>query len=145
MSTYKIGYNWVVDEMKGFRLYLSQIKDRMLISNEEVKIIEEYLEYPKEDILVLIPGYNISWFGKMKLIENFKSNDEQDPLKCISIKEDKPLWKMYKMDFRCGSVYMISWQVFVDFLNEENLDFPKYMNVSIRKKKDLTLHELLYR
>lgn len=144
MSTYKIGYNWVVDEMKGFRLYLSQIEKRLFISKEEVKIIEEYLEYPKEDILVLIPGYNISWFGKMKLAEKFESNNE-DTTKQVSVNKDKPLWKMYQMDFRCGRVYMISWQVFVDFLNEEHLDFPKYMNVSQRSKKDKTLNELLYR
>lgn len=144
MSTYKVGYNWVVDEMKGFRLYLSQIEKRLFVSEEEVKMIEEYLEYPKEDILVLIPGYNISWFGKMKLVEKFESNNE-DTTKQVSVNKDKPLWKMYQMDFRCGRVYMISWQVFVDFLNEEHLDFPKYMNVPQRSKKDKTLNELLYR
>lgn len=144
--SYKEGISWCVDEMKAFRLTLKQLRERLLVTEDEVSKIEEYLEYGAEDVLVLIPGYNISWFGKMKLVEGFVVENEEDQSKQRSIDKDKPLWKMFQMTFHCGRIYMIPWQVYVDYLNKENLDYPKYMNVTERRNiKMKTLGEILYR
>lgn len=144
--SYIEGTSKCVDEMKAFRLTLKKIRERTLIDKELSSTIEEYLEYGEEDILVLIPGYNISWFGKSMLLKYFNLVDVKDRCRYVHVDESRPLWKMYCDVFRTGNVYMISWQVFVDFLNSENLDHPQYMNVEKKRSiREMTLNELLYR
>ena len=142
--SYKEGICWCIDEMAGFRLTAQKLRDLYYMTDSEIKQVEDYLEYGQEDILVLIPDYNISWKGKINLLKGFDLVKDKDDC-YVSKDEDKPLWRFVTLSIGKVDPIFISWQVLTDFLHQTRSDHPKIMNCRRRNIYDKTLRELLYR